>query len=628
MNIRESLVSIGKALASRLPLHFEREGIAGNIGLILLAIAIIIVVATYVIFLGMSKDIAVTDVVNDGMLLSKILANGSAELMGADKQNELRRLVTIVSVKDDLLYCMILDNTDRILASSNEKEIGSLFRDPVMEKVKGTVGLYSRTFTDEALDQQVYEFFMPIESRLQRLGTVQIGMIHGLHIFSAIKLIKIFAIVSLFVITSISAVYYVVRIFLRPLTRLKEELEQLLKSRELRELHVSSKGEIKDITDQWNAVLHSVEEKYREIEHMNSELEIANRLVLYEKKRTEAIIENLQNGIICLNPMGNVVLTNRSAENLLRIDHDISLNTHILDMIDNKELRSFIENNLGKENNITTRFIEVSLNGDESQGVIKLSFSPLLDPDGQAIGSLITIRDITQQKLADKTTGEFVSSVTHELRTPLTSIKSYVEMLMDQEVEDPKTKVEFYNTINEEADRLARLIDNLLNLSKMEVGSLVVNKNPVKVKRLIKESLQAVESQAKSRGIEIDLVLPDKMSPAAVDKQMIGMVFSNLFGNALKYTPSGGRIRVITEETKNDIVVHIEDTGIGIPEEDLSRIFEKFYRAGNTEEMKVVKGSGLGLALVRQIVELHGGNVTATSRLGKGSHFILTFPKV
>ena len=224
-------------------------------------------------------------------------------------------------------------------------------------------------------------------------------------------------------------------------------------------------------------------------------------------------------------------------------------------------------------------------------------------------------------------TGEFVSSVTHELRTPLTSIKSYVEMLMDQEVDDPQTKIEFYNTINEEADRLAHLIDNLLNLSKMEVGSLVVSKTPVKIKRLIKESLEAVESQAKSRGIEIDLVLPDKMSPALVDKTMLGVIFSNLFGNALKYTESGGRIRVITEETKNDIVVHIEDTGIGIPEEDLPNIFKKFYRAGNTEEMKVVKGSGLGLALVRQIVELHGGNITATSQVGKGSHFILTFPK-
>ncbi len=627
MDIKENLTSAGRALATRLPLRFEREGIAGNIGLILLAVSIIIVVATYLIFLGMSKDIAVTDVVNDGMLLSKVLANSAMGMMDEDKQPELKRLVTIVSVKDDLLYCMILDNAGKILASSNEREIGSFFRDPIMDKVKNTVGLISRTIKDEVLDKQVYEFYMPIESRLHRLGTVRIGMIYGLHLLSAIKLIKVFAIVSLFVVTSISAVYYVVRIFLRPLNNLKEELEQLLKSRELRELNVNSRGEIKGITDQWNAVLQSVEEKYRDIEHMNSELEIANRLVLYEKKRTESIIENLQNGIICLNPMGNVVLTNRSAENLLRIDPDESQNKHILDMIDHNELRGFLEVNLGNKFNIKTQYTEVSLNGDESEEVLKLTFSPLLDIDNQAIGSLITIRDITQQKLADKMTGEFVSSVTHELRTPLTSIKSYVEMLMDQEVDDPVTKVEFYNTINEEADRLAHLIDNLLNLSKMEVGSLVVNKTPVKIKRLIKESLEAVEAQAKSRGIGIDLVLPDKMSPASVDKTMLGVIFSNLFGNALKYTQDGGRIRVITEETKSDIVVHIEDTGIGIPEEDLPNVFKKFYRAGNTEEMKVVKGSGLGLALVRQIVELHGGNITVTSQVGKGSHFILTFPK-
>ena len=217
---------------------------------------------------------------------------------------------------------------------------------------------------------------------------------------------------------------------------------------------------------------------------------------------------------------------------------------------------------------------------------------------------------------------DFVSSVSHELRTPLASIKAYIEMLIDGEATDDKTTGEFYEVIQNEANRLSRLIDNILNISRIESGLVKINKQPQSLMVILKEALEVISPQAAQK----DITLKERLTPVfyqtLADKDMLYQAVLNLLSNAVKYTPEGGTISVetVVDEAKKIVITRISDTGVGIPPKDLPFVFDKFYRAEANNRM--AKGTGLGLSLVKQIIEgVHDGRIFVESHVGKGSCF-------
>jgi signal transduction histidine kinase len=207
----------------------------------------------------------------------------------------------------------------------------------------------------------------------------------------------------------------------------------------------------------------------------------------------------------------------------------------------------------------------------------------------------------------------------------LSAIKSYAEMLIDNEADTPALRAEFFNTINEEADRLERLIDNMLNISKIEIGGLVLNKSPVRTRKMLEDALTSVRATAKSKSIDMSADLPDDMPDVDLDKELIRVVVMNLLGNAIKYTDPGGSIVVSGEIDPDEMRVHVVDTGWGIPLDEQEKVFEKFFRGQRTGSEKAT-GNGLGLALAREIACLHGGDLRLLSEEGKGSKFTLHLP--
>jgi two-component system phosphate regulon sensor histidine kinase PhoR len=217
---------------------------------------------------------------------------------------------------------------------------------------------------------------------------------------------------------------------------------------------------------------------------------------------------------------------------------------------------------------------------------------------------------------------DFVSNVSHELRTPLASIKAYVEMLIDGEADDEKTKREFYDVIQNEANRLGRLIDNILNISRIESGLVKINKQPQSLTVILKEAVEVITPQARMKNITIDEQVTPVFYQTHADKDMLYQAVLNLLSNAVKYTPEGGQITVqtVVDETKKRVMTRISDTGVGIPPKDLPFVFDKFYRAEANNKM--AKGTGLGLSLVKHIIEtVHHGRIFVESEVGKGSTF-------
>jgi two-component system sensor histidine kinase VicK len=258
--------------------------------------------------------------------------------------------------------------------------------------------------------------------------------------------------------------------------------------------------------------------------------------------------------------------------------------------------------------------------------VFQVRTSCLQDHEGSIMGNVISLNDITQEKSVEKAKHTFIAHVAHELRAPLTTIKSYNEMLMEGDVDDPETKKEFSNTINEEADRLANLIENLLNISKMELGGMTVEKGLVKTSWLYKDCLAAVSGPAKKKHITIRKKPPDKWPSLLGDKELLKVALINILGNAVKYTPENKSIGFAMEEHDDFVVFDVADQGYGVAKLDLPKIFEPFYRAedANIQEQT---GSGLGLAMTADIIRLHGGEIKVKSIQGKGTHFRIQLPK-
>jgi two-component system, OmpR family, phosphate regulon sensor histidine kinase PhoR len=234
---------------------------------------------------------------------------------------------------------------------------------------------------------------------------------------------------------------------------------------------------------------------------------------------------------------------------------------------------------------------------------------------------------VTREKEIAQMKTDFVSNVSHELRTPLSSIKAYVEMLIDGEAQDEKTRREFYETISSESERLSRLIDNILNISRIESGVVRVVREPVNLTEVVRHVLDVLAPQARMKNIR----LADRLVPVThqveADKDMIYQAVLNLVGNALKYTPEGGTVSVSTDvdERRGLAVFEVTDTGVGISPADLPHIFDKFYRVQS--HTKMAKGTGLGLTLVKHIIEtVHEGKLVVASETGKGSTFSFELP--
>jgi signal transduction histidine kinase len=235
------------------------------------------------------------------------------------------------------------------------------------------------------------------------------------------------------------------------------------------------------------------------------------------------------------------------------------------------------------------------------------------------------LRDVTQQKLAEEMRDQFVDTATHELRTPLANIKAYAETLALADVIDIEQQKQFLNTINSEATRLARFVDDLLSVSSMELGSLSLNKQVTDLGRMFNEVLNKIRPQMAEKAQSLEVTMPEKLPEPSLDKDKIATVLVNLLGNAVKYTPHGGRVTFRVNVTDQQLEIAVEDTGVGIAESEVGKVFDKFFRS-NDPRVQQETGTGLGLALAQEVVRLHGGKISVESEIDKGSTFSVTLP--
>jgi len=409
------------------------------------------------------------------------------------------------------------------------------------------------------------------------------------------------------------------------------QLERMASGRQVGLVMTDSNNELTHITRPLNEYLTMLLGQMDALRSENRELQIQSRIASAEKNHTEAIIFSISDAVIVTNRFDELVLANEAAERLLGFKFTTSLRKNIDRILSDttlvrliRETRSHGGNALAK----TRKVIEHTI--DEKGGsprIFTIILSCVMAANNEVGGVVAVLHDVTREKEIARMKNEFVSNVSHEFKTPLASIKAYVEMLVDGEASDEATKKEFYDIIQSEANRLTRLIENILNISRIESGVVKVVKEPLSLTGVVKQVIDVVQPQARAKNLRIVERLAPVYYQVEADHDMMHQAVLNLLSNAVKYTPDGGTITMgVTVDERRDIAVcDVSDTGAGIPPDDLPHIFDKFYRV--RANSKMAKGTGLGLTLVKHIIEtVHGGKLTVTSKPGQGSTFSFELP--
>ncbi len=345
--------------------------------------------------------------------------------------------------------------------------------------------------------------------------------------------------------------------------------------------------------------------------------------ILRDRNQSQAILSSLAEGIVMRDSENRIILVNPAAEELLDLKTEDVLGKDADNYLGIK--KKDIEEVERKE---ASGEVVAPVNRKVGDRVLSINVRPIKTADGQRLGTVCAIRDVTEFARVDQMKTEFVSTVSHELRTPLTSIKGYVDLVVDGEAgEINETQRGFLGIVQSNTDRLVGLINDLLDISRIEAGGLQLNITTVPLDQVIREVAVSLHNQIEEKELSLELALPQEPIQVRADRARITQVLTNLLSNAYKFTPEGGKISVSAKVTDSQVQVEVADTGTGISAQNQKRLFTKFFRVDSSTTQEV-GGSGLGLTITKSIVEMHGGKIWVESEIGKGSTFSFTLPAV
>lgn len=386
-----------------------------------------------------------------------------------------------------------------------------------------------------------------------------------------------------------------------PIERITEGAQSIAEGNFDQKLGVQSTDEIGELTESFNDMARQLKNTVGEVQG--------------ERDKLSTLFLHMTDGVAAFSTDGTLIHMNPATENLLgvRFEHSLTFDEMFadLDMPENDEsaVRSFMTSEI-------TRFGRV----------LSITLAPYGALDGEG-GVIAVIHDVTEQRKLDEARREFVANVSHELRTPLTNIRSYTETLYDAVGELPiETEKQFLGVIGSESERMARIVTDLLTLSRLDYGRMDLRMTRFKLADMLRNVANAMKLTAEDSGHELIVDTPDKLPELMGDRERLEQVVVNILSNAVKYTPAGGHIRLSAREISGERVrIMVEDDGVGIPQEDVPRLFERFYRVDKARSREA-GGTGLGLAIAKEIVQQHEGKITLASEYGKGTTVSIILP--
>lgn len=372
----------------------------------------------------------------------------------------------------------------------------------------------------------------------------------------------------------------------------------------------------------------------RAINTMADSLQVQMKQIQEDENRLKSVLETMISGVIMIDQDGTIVLMNRSAEELLGIVPQDLLGKRYTALKAQFEFTKMIGDCLSRKEHVRDELVFYY----PKEHTLEVNLVPMTNAAGNWVGIVIVLHDITAIRRLERMRSEFVANVSHELKTPIAAVKGFTETLLGGAMNDPETAKAFLHIINDESERLNRLIGDILDLSKIESKRVLLDYSAIEMKPFVERVAEMMRSEANKKLIQLDTDIPDGLYLEA-DEDRVRQILINLLSNAISYTLDGGNVRIAARPTTggkmpsdegipdeyDGVRIIVEDTGIGIPRKDLPRIFERFYRVDKART-RASGGTGLGLSIVKHLVELHKGKIKVESTVGVGTRFIIDLP--
>lgn len=518
----------------------------------------------------------------------------------ADRAGEkLETRVTIIGLDGTVLGDSDL-NGEELEAVENH-----LARPEVQEALKSGTG-ESRRFSTTVQKNMLY--IAAVFGKDGPQGVVRLSLpLSDVDMVSAkLKSMLLYALLIAFLV-SILVSFFASFFISKPIKDISTAATDIAKGNFTKKISIRTNDEIGDLAATFNYMAEEVRSKIDQITGTRA--------------RLEAVFSSMFDGLIVVDLKGTILLMNKALRDMFMVNKD-PVGRKPLEVIRNIEVQEAVDGLLKRTSGMESREISILM---PSKKTLMIHGTPIMR-DRSIEGAVLVFHDITEIRRLESIRKDFVANVSHELRTPASSIKGFAETLAAGALEDKEHAKDFVKIIETNADRLVRLIDDLLDLSKIETGKIKLNLKSCSLRMIANKVIKDLENASKEKSIALVNNMDKDIREVMVDESMIAQVFYNLIDNAIKYTDNGGSIELSAAEQEDFVSVSVSDNGIGISEKDLPRIFERFYCVDKTRSRQA-GGTGLGLSIIKHIVEEHGGQVSVESVLGQGSTFTFTLPR-
>ena len=556
-----------------------------------------------------------------GQALTRALSTTEYEWLSEEMTGK-RLLTRMISAQgnQDFAYGVVVNPDGRIRYS-----VGPVASAPTIElPAEPHAWFGERKVVLTAPQRDVLEFHAPLMQSGSLKGFVRIGYFDdpgGGWQGELSDLAKMIFPVALLMVAS----YLIGRYQLRLLGRLSGKISET--SRSIGPVHVLNiqGSNISDFMQHFEQFIDLVQVWIRQTLNSSVAAQTATHMLTYKQEKAESVLHAIPDAILVVDEECIPSFANARAEFILGVKLDQIIGHQAREWCLNADVLAFLMRSRNGPASLSLSSMTYAPDPMTDRRICVTAL-PLFSPRDRTtlFGRLILMRDVTPEHLARQAGTEFVSHVSHELKTPLNTLAVYSELLLDYGSLDEVERVNAVNVIHDEAARMAHLVNNLLNISKPEAGTLHLVRKRVKLHELLQDAYQTILPTASKQGVALKLQIPVDLGSARLDKDLLRIALDNLLGNAVKYSNAGGTVTLSAELLDgNEIKISVRDQGIGISQDDTTHIFEKYFRADNSETVSR-SGHGLGLYLAKQIVELHMGSLAVDSEIGKGTAMTVT----
>lgn len=530
---------------------------------------------------------------------------------GPTLQEDVYNILKDFNNTSDISEVQVIEGTSlRIIGTSdpnNQAIVGQRTTDRLIWKVIATSDEDGddQTLIDRPSGNRVWKLAEPIKVDDDVIGGILLSA-NVENVYSQMKTINQIFVTGIAISLGISAllVVFLARTITRPITDMRKQAIAMSKGNFSRKVKVYGYDEIGELAMTFNSLTKKLQEAQATTEG--------------EKRKLSSVLSYMTDGVIATDRKGRVILINEPAAKMLDVSRETILSTSIISLLGIEEeytLEELIE---------TKESIILNYSTATKPYVLRANISVIQKETGFVNGLIAVLHDITEQEKIDMERREFVANVSHELRTPLTTMRSYVEALAEGAWKDEEIAPNFLEVTQNETERMIRLVNALLQLSKLDSKDYQLTTEWVDFVQFYNRIIDRFEL-AKEQNVRFERKLLDQATFVEIDPDKLTQVLDNIISNALKYSPEGGKITFKMVEEEEMIVISVSDEGVGIPKDNLEKIFERFYRVDKARTRKL-GGTGLGLAIAKEMVEAHGGKIWARSVEGKGTTVSFSLP--